>query len=119
MTFVPTFAIQDQAEKEAARAALVADDGKMTAVLTKIEKFAAGTGFVVGDSLTIADIWAYFFCNLLRCGFLDGFPKDYLGKYPKLTAIVENVASIPAVKEYVDKKVAGGNGLYNCMLPSK
>eukprot|EP00959_Pyramimonas_sp_CCMP1952_P238614 4986148-Pyramimonas_sp.AAC.1 len=111
MTFVPTFAIQDQAEKEAARAALVAEDGKMTAVLKKIEQFS-GDGHVVGDHLTIADIWAFFFLNLLRCGFLDGFPKDYLGQYPKLTAISEKVAAIPAIKEYVDKKVAGGNGIF-------
>lgn len=35
-TMLPTFAIEDQAEKEAARAALLAPDGKMTAVLLKV-----------------------------------------------------------------------------------
>jgi len=113
-TMVPTFGIADQAEKEAARAALVAADGKMTVLLQKVEKFA-GDKYIVGDSTTVADIWAFMLFNLLRCGFLDGFPKDYLGAYPKLTAIVAGVAALPAVKEHIDSKVSGGNGMYTCM----
>jgi glutathione S-transferase len=114
MTFVPTFAIADQAEKEASRAALVTEDGKTTAILRKVEKFV-GEKYVVGDFLTIADVWGFMILNLLRCGFLDGFPADYLGKYPKLTAICANVASVPGIKEFVDAKVAGGNGMYKVM----
>lgn len=112
MAMVPTFAIKDQAEKEAARAALVAPDGKMTAVLQKIEALC-GSPCIVGNHLTIADIWCYMFVNLLRCGFLDGFPKDYLTAYPKLTAVAANCAANPKIAAHVAKKAAE-NPMYAC-----
>lgn len=99
----PTFKIQDQAEKEAARVELISESGKMYELLMKIEEYS-GDGYLVGNSLTIADIWAYMFLNLLRCGFFDGFPKDYLSKFPKLTNIIEKVAKIPKISEYVNTK---------------
>ena len=82
----------DQAEKEAARAALFAADGACTALLTKIEGVAAGGGRMVADkkgSFTIADMWAFWIINFLRCGFWDGISADYLdaAQYPKLTEV--------------------------------
>jgi len=108
---VPTFAIQDQAEKEAARQKLFGEDGAATQLLTKIEALA-GEKHIVGSSLNLADLWAFFFLNFLRCGFFDGIPKDYLSKYPKLTALVASVAAVPEIKAYYDKKDATTNPLY-------
>mmetsp|Transcript_35284 Transcript_35284/g.90241 ORF Transcript_35284/g.90241 Transcript_35284/m.90241 type:complete len:250 (+) Transcript_35284:210-959(+) len=111
-TMLPTFAIEDQAEKEAARAALLAPDGKMTAVLLKLEE-RCGSPYILGDQLTVADLWCYMFVNVLRCGFLEGFPKDYLTAYPGLSAVAANCASMPRIAAYIEKKAAG-NPMYAC-----
>merc|ERR1719456_1314148 len=81
---VPTFSIKDQAEKEAARAALFAQDG----------------GTMVCGRMTLADVWGYFFLNFLRCGFFDGVPTDFLKDFPKLTAVVAKVGANPELKAY-------------------
>lgn len=96
---VPTFSIADQAEKEAARLALVTGDGAIAQLLAKIEG-VVGDKYAVGDALTIADVWAFWFCNFLVCGFLDGVPADCLAPYPKLKAITANVSSLPELKAY-------------------
>jgi len=112
MKITPTFKIKDQAEKEAARKALFAEGGECTELLKKIEMYC-GDKFVAGNTLTIADIWFFFFLNLLRSGFFDGLPKDFLDKYPKMKAIVANVGSIPEVKAYYAKKDLSKEPLYS------
>merc|ERR1712070_844389 len=102
MKLVPTFSIKDQAEKEAARAALVAEDGAITQILQKIEA-TAGDNYMVGGVLTAADLWAFFKLNFMRCGFLDGLPTDFLQAYPKLSAIVATVTELPELKAYYTK----------------
>lgn len=115
MKIVPTFAIKDPAEKEAARKALFADGGDCDVLLRKLESFV-GDKFVCGNTLTIADIWYYCVLNFLRCGFFDGLPKDYLGKYPKLQAIVSNVGSIPEVKAYYAKRNVKQEPMYSVFV---
>lgn len=112
---VPTFKIKDQTEKEAARRALFAEGGECAELLGKIERFC-GEKFVVGDTLTIADIWFFFFLNLLRSGFFDGLPANFLDKYPKMKAIVANVGSIPEVRAYYAKKDLRQEPLYNVFV---
>jgi len=113
---VPTFSIKDQAEKEAARASLFAEDGACTAILTRLEAATPEGGNTVpygrlGGAFTVADLWAFFFLNFLRCGFWDGLPVDFLGKYPKLTAVVDKFGSIPAIKTYY-AKMAESKAMY-------
>jgi len=107
---VPTFSIKDQAEKEAARAALLADDGAVTVLLSRLEANTPEGGNMVsygtlGAAFTVADLWVFFFLNFLRCGFWDGLPVDYLSveKYPKLNAVVNKFGAIPAINKYYTK----------------
>jgi glutathione S-transferase len=105
MKMLPSFKIKDQKEKEAARAALFADGGEVDVILKKMDSLV-GDKFVVGNTFTLADIWFFFWLNFVRSGFWDGVPLDFLDKYPKLKAIVSNVANMPEVKEYYVKKAA-------------
>jgi prostaglandin-H2 D-isomerase / glutathione transferase len=111
---IPTYAIIDQAEKEAARLELVSKDGKMYELLKKLEK-ECGDNFIVCDFLTIADLWVYMLLNFFRCGFYDGIPNDYLSDFPKLTNVINNVKKIPLINKYVTEK-ASKNDYYKCLL---
>mmetsp|Transcript_84634 Transcript_84634/g.235713 ORF Transcript_84634/g.235713 Transcript_84634/m.235713 type:complete len:126 (+) Transcript_84634:2-379(+) len=115
MKLVPTFKIQDPAEKEAARKTLFSPGGDCFELLKKIDAFC-GDKFVVGGTLTIADIWFFFFLAFLKTGFFDGLPSDYLKSFPKLQAIVKNVASIPEVKEYYAKKDLKAEPMYSAFV---
>ena len=109
---VKTFAIKDQAEKEAARAALFVPGGDIYEGFKKIDAVIAangsGGGFSVGSAFSLADFWAFVCVNQFRAGFLDGVPKDgaWLEDMPQLKAVVENVAAIPALKSYYAGKAA-------------
>lgn len=110
----PSMFMKDQQEKEAFRAKLFTEDGDCTTMLARIESLV-GEKFIVGSCMTVADIYATFYLNFLRCGFLEGVPSDYLAKYPKLAAIVSNVLSLPALKAYY-AKMAVENPMYRCFL---
>ena len=91
---------------QAARAALFATDG--TGALFErfkmIEAKLPGGGCMVGDSVTLADAWAFVVVNQFRCGFMDGVPADgWLEKLPKLQAVVSAVGAIPELKVYYTK----------------
>ena len=74
-----------------------------------------GDKCAVGGVVTMADIWIYFFMNFMRSGFFDGIPSDYLGAYPKIAAIVANVAAFPELKAYYTK-MSADNEMYKCFL---
>lgn len=96
----------EQAEKEAARAKAVAKGGVVYEILQRVEAFAAQhgskTGYAVGNSLTIADLYVYASCGSLVSGLYDGVPADAIdqGDFPRLTAIRKSVRAHPAVKKY-------------------
>lgn len=97
----PTFGIADQAEKEAARAALLAEDGKCSKMLAKLDKRLEGEF----GTLNVGDIYAFSVCNLFRQPtFIDGFPAGALDKYPNITRHHEWVAKCPPVLAYYADK---------------
>lgn len=109
MKILPTFAVKDQKEKEAARAALFATDGSGAIFegFKKVEAQLKGNGHMVGDSFTLADIYAFYQVNMFRAGFLDGIPTEgWIDKLPKLKAVVDKVAREPAIKSYYSTKAA-------------
>jgi len=92
-----TFAISDQAEKEAARAALVAEDGKITKMMVKLDARLA----TFGPDLTIGDLYVFCVCNMFRTPtFIDGIPEGTLDKYENLTKHHEWIANLPPVLEF-------------------
>ena len=103
LVIIPTFGIADQAEKEAARAALFATDGggKIFQGFKRIEGLIGADGHMVGSQLTLADCWLFATVNAFRAGFLDGVPTSgWLEELPKLKSVVETVAATPEVKAY-------------------
>lgn len=117
---VKTFAIKDQAEKEAARGALFAKGGDMHAGFSAIDKLVgsngSANGYMLGDTFSLADLWCFIVVNQFRAGFLDGIPTDgWIDDMPELKAVVENVAAIPAVKAYYSGK-AKKSGLFAAFI---
>jgi len=52
------------------------------------------TGFVVGDSLSVADLKLYWVTDKLTNGTLDGIPKSLLDGFATVTAWRKNVAAV-------------------------
>ena len=52
------------------------------------------TGFVAGDSLSVADLKLHWIIEKLTNGSLDGVPKTVLDGFPALTAWRQNVAAV-------------------------
>jgi len=108
---VKTFAIADQAEKEAARKAMFATDGSgaMFEAFRRVEARLPGDGHMVGGRFTIADAWAFAVVNQFRAGFIDGVPRTgWLEELPKLKAVVDKVAKMEPVRAYYKEVAAAG-----------
>lgn len=96
-----TFQIADQAEKEAARAALVRPDGKMYPGMMKLNERLGKFPFAAGDKPSIADLYAVMVCHLFQApSFLDGFPADTFKDMPNITALKDKICALPPLKEY-------------------
>jgi len=52
------------------------------------------TGFVVGDSLTVADLKLYWLCKFLVSGDLDGVPTNLLDNFTTVTIWFKNIATV-------------------------
>jgi len=52
------------------------------------------TGFVVGNSLTVADLKLYWIIDWLTSGILDGIPKNIIDDYPNMVAWRKNVTQV-------------------------
>lgn len=103
----PTFAIADQAEKEATRAAMFVEGGAIFDGLKTLEANLGNDSFMVGGKMSLADLVLFATVNQCRAGFLDGVPvSGWLEKLPKIEKIVNAVASVPEVKKYYTEKAA-------------
>ena len=105
-------------EQLKARAALFATDGsgEMLEGFRRVDELLASgkrsPGFMVGDSFSLADAWAFVIINQFRSGFLDGIPTDgWTDLIPNLMEVVQNVTKMEKVKEYYTK-IATQNPLY-------
>lgn len=99
-----TFSIQDQAEKEAARAALVSEDGAMGKFLGKINEYLADFDPSTAQ-LDIGHIYAFCLINMLRQPtFIDGIPPGIIAKYENITKHHEWLANLPPVLAYYADK---------------
>ena len=96
---VPTFSIKDQAEKEAARQAVFDKDTKATKILTTLEARCVGP-FYFGSTMTLADVYIFWFLRWIGSGFWDGLGPDTLKDYVKLESVAKNVGKHPALQSY-------------------
>eukprot|EP00929_Paragymnodinium_shiwhaense_P085077 TRINITY_DN4553_c0_g1_i1.p1 TRINITY_DN4553_c0_g1~~TRINITY_DN4553_c0_g1_i1.p1 ORF type:complete len:224 (+),score=57.37 TRINITY_DN4553_c0_g1_i1:65-736(+) len=98
---VPTFAIQDQAEKEAARAALIAPGGKIYTGLEKLDERLGKFKFSAGDSPSIADCYVVTVCWIFQAPtFIDGFGPETLAPFKNLVALKDKLMSLPPLVDY-------------------
>mmetsp|Transcript_7780 Transcript_7780/g.12880 ORF Transcript_7780/g.12880 Transcript_7780/m.12880 type:complete len:239 (+) Transcript_7780:144-860(+) len=57
-----------------------------------------GTGWLVGTSITIADLRLYFPCQvMIGNGILDGIPPESLDSYPNIKKCMAKISEIPEV----------------------
>merc|ERR1712226_980498 len=102
MPLVKTFAIQDQSEKEKARAALFAEDGAITKWLGKLDKKLEDCPCTDVD---IGHIYAFCTVNMLRQPtFIDGIPEGAINEYPNITRHHDWLAKLPPVLDYYKEK---------------
>jgi len=100
---ISTFGITDQAEKEAARAALVKPEGKMYGPLTKLNERLGHFKFAAGDAPSIADLYTVIVCYMFQApSFYDGFPADSLQPFPNIIALKDRVMSLPPLSKYYE-----------------
>ena len=91
--------------KEAARKAACEEGGVLHALLTKIDKFIAGNStspFVVGDTVTIADLFVYCAASTFISGMFDGIPTDALDGFDNIVKLRKAVRSHDSVSKYYD-----------------
>jgi prostaglandin-H2 D-isomerase / glutathione transferase len=93
-------------EKLAARQAACVAGGAMHGILTRLDAFVAANGnkdgHVVGDQLTIADLFLFTNCSNLVSGMFDGVPLDTLEPFPHIQACRKMVRNHPIVKKYYE-----------------
>jgi glutathione S-transferase len=106
--FLPSFFMKDQAEKEAARKAIFGKDGKGTQILTIAESMIKGS-FMMGEQMTLADLWVFWFFGFTAGGFLDGLDASVFEPYTKLIQVCKNVGKIPALQKLYE----GRDGMYS------
>merc|ERR1712066_732089 len=99
LSFLPTFAIQDEAEKRAVRLALVQPGAKMNAGFKKLNERLGKFPFAAGDKPSIADAYAVIVCYMFQQpSFLDGFPDDTYKDMPNIRALKDKFFALPPLK---------------------
>jgi len=113
--FVTTFAIKDEAEKMAARLAMVREGGGMYPILQQLDT-RIGTEWCSGDSVSIADLYIVTVCNIFEGPtFLDGFPDDTFAPFPNIMALRAKLCALPPLAEYY----SGKDGIYGGLATPK
>jgi glutathione S-transferase len=105
--FQPSFSIRDRAERVAVRRqiteSLEQGSNRFRTITVMLDDRLANAedGFVVGPTLTVADLALFSDHSALCAGWLDGVDAStFEGRYPHLTAHRNRIANLPAVKKY-------------------
>lgn len=64
------------------------------------------SGWLVGNSVTIADLKLMPLVRWFRQGILDGIPPSFLDAFPAVLAHMEKVLALPAVAAWNEKVAA-------------
>ena len=91
----PSMRMSDEAQKKAAREALVA--GYLPAWAGFAEKQIGEGPFLGGANLQVADIKIYVVYKWIVGGIIDHIPTDIFASYPKLKRVHDAVAAHPGV----------------------
>jgi glutathione S-transferase len=105
----PTMHMKDDAEKKAAREALLVTDGyvlpywiaKFETRFEENEQRGCTNGFIVGDSLSIADLKFYAVTMFFTSGFLDYIPTDIFTPHKRISAFTAKMAADERISNYL------------------
>lgn len=98
---VPTIFMKDEAEKQAAREALI--DGEVKDYLEYFQTLLERSdgGYIVDDQFTVADLKVFLWTRNLSSGTLDYVPSDIVDRIaPKVAEHRDRIAGEPGVKAY-------------------
>ena len=91
----PSIAEQDPERRTAMRKLLAEETlPRWVGFLERLLVANGRTGFVVGDSLTVADLKLYWVVDKLTNGTLDGIPRTLLDRFAAMTAWRKNVTAV-------------------------
>ena len=87
------------------RQALIAPEGRLTMLLTGLERLLAQNAkhapHVAGPSLTVSDLALWRAVGWLSSGVIDGIPPDYIAStFPRLWQLHKAVDALPKVAEW-------------------
>ena len=87
------------------RQALIAPEGRLTMLLTGLERLLAQNAkhapHVAGPSLTVSDLALWRAVGWLSSGVVDGIPRDYIAStFPRLWQLHKVVDALPKVAEW-------------------
>jgi len=60
------------------------------------------SGYLVGDSVTIADLKLFTMCSWFSSGVLDGVPNTVLDDYPSVKALMDKIKDLEGVKKWTN-----------------
>jgi len=90
----PSLHEQDMQRKLAMRKVLAEETLPfLAACIERLLLGNGGTGYLVGDSLSVADLKLYWVTEFLTGGDLDGIPRTLLDDYPNISAWRKTVAA--------------------------
>jgi len=81
-------------------------DGKMAALFDLLEQRAAeaGTGFIAGADLTVADLCLYVLLKLFRDGMFDHVDPKYPDRWPKVVDLEQRILKHKVLVDYYASK---------------
>ena len=114
--FIPlgkAFTMQDEAEKMAYRAAMVAEGGDMWKWIVLLDQRLEGRDYAVGDSLTVADIDIFCTIQPLRSEWLEGVSPNCLDSFKNIQRHRDLIANLDQVKS----KYENATGIHSIFKP--
>jgi glutathione S-transferase len=71
--------------------------------LEKLLQDNGDTGFLVGDSISVADLAVWRLCAWISGGIIDGIPINLLEAFPLLSVHQSKISNLPKVKEWIKR----------------
>ena len=77
---------------------------EFTRKFTMLEKnISENSTYIIKNNFNIADIALWSFVNWLTSGDIDGFPKDFLKKFPKIEKVFLEINTMHEIQNWVKK----------------
>lgn len=95
----PSISEKDDVQRMAMRKVLAEETlPRLAGLFEKLLVANGRTGFVTGNTLTVADLKLYWLADKLTNGTLDGIPKTQLDGYAAIQAWRKNIAAVRAAR---------------------